>query len=453
MPAFTPEFIARASGGRWTAPPRAPLSGFATDSRQLRPGEGFVAIASPQRDGHDFLGAAAAAGAAAAIVAAPRTAAALPQLVVADPVAAFQAIARAHRRAFPGTVAAITGSAGKTSTKNLLALLLGAAPDGRDSAVLATEGNLNNHLGVPLTLTRLEPQRHQFAVIEAGISAPGEMAPLAEMIEPDLAIVTLVAPAHLAELGALEGVAREKAILAAGVRPGGRAIFSPATAGFAAFRALTVPTEIVTAAVRQLSDATEVLLGGDTPGPFRLRQVSAGMAGNAALAIGAALRLGIPAALIQSRLAFWSAAPLRGEVRQHGGRTIYLDCYNANPAAMSDALAAFAVVAPPGTPRLFVLGCMEELGPESGTYHRALGAELRLGPDDRVVIIGEQAEQVRAGARGAGARDEQVMIAPDAAAAAGAVEGFSGAILIKGSRRYRLETLAPGAAGALQGTH
>jgi UDP-N-acetylmuramoyl-tripeptide--D-alanyl-D-alanine ligase len=211
------------------------------DSRQLRTGEVFVAIRTAQRDGHDFLAAAQAAGASAAIVATPQPALALPQLVVADPLTALQVIARTHRRAFTGPVVGISGSAGKTSTKNLLALLLG----GEAGGVLATEGNLNNHLGVPLTLTRLDPAVHKCAVVEAGISAPGEMAPLAAMIEPDVAINTLVAAAHTAELGGLEGVAREKAILPAAVREAGVAIFPRSSAEFPAFRDLGVRRMII----------------------------------------------------------------------------------------------------------------------------------------------------------------------------------------------------------------
>jgi UDP-N-acetylmuramoyl-tripeptide--D-alanyl-D-alanine ligase len=118
-------------------------------------------------------------------------------------------------------VVGISGSAGKTSTEDLLALLLG----GSTSGVVATEGNLNNHIGVPLTLTRIDPPQHRVAVVEAGISAPGEMAPLAAMIEPDVAIITLVAAAHTEALGGLEGVAREKALLPAAVRADGLALF------------------------------------------------------------------------------------------------------------------------------------------------------------------------------------------------------------------------------------
>ena len=452
MPEFEPHFLTGAAGGRWTSPPRSPLTGFTADSRTLRPGQVFVAVRTERRDGHDFLAAAAAAGAPAALVSAPRAGVDLPQLVVADPLSALQAIARAHRRAFAGPVVGITGSAGKTSTKELLALLLGAESGAAASPVLATEGNLNNHLGVPLTLLRLERSLHRFAVIEAGISAPGEMAPLADMIEPDLALVTLVGPAHLAALGGVEGVAREKAVLAARVRPGGCALFPPSCANFAAFRALSGPTQIVAAAVQQQGETTRFTLAGDGSGPYALRRVSAGMAGNAALAVSAARRLGISPDQIRARLARWAPAPLRGQVRRDGGRLVYLDCYNANPASMADALGAFADLAPPGPGRLFVLGCMEELGEGSGRYHRELGESLRLGPADLAILIGEQAGEIQAGARVAGARADQLVVAAGAAEVSSLVESFAGPVFVKGSRRYRLETLAPGA-GALQGAH
>ena len=181
---FNPSDLAAWTGGRWTRPPAAPLRGFHFDSRRLEPGIVFVALPGAQRDGHDFLPAAAAGGAAAALVARARPEADLPQLVVGDTLRAWQSIARQHRRAFAGPVVGISGSAGKTSTKDLLALLLGAAARG----VAATEGNFNNELGVPLTLTQLEPARHRWAVIEAGISAPGEMDRLAAMIAPDVAV-------------------------------------------------------------------------------------------------------------------------------------------------------------------------------------------------------------------------------------------------------------------------
>lgn len=433
MPVFSPESLANWTRGRWTGSPERPLTGFGIDSRTIRAGDVFVALKTPQRDGHAFLGAARAAGAAAALVAQADASVPLAQLVVPDPLAALQAIAHAWRRLFPGPVAAISGSAGKTSTKNLLALLLGPQ-------ALATEGNLNNHLGVPLTLTRLDPAVHRFAVIEAGIGSPGEMATLAAMIEPDVAIITLIAAAHLEAFGSLESVAREKALLPAAVRPGGIAFLPESCLAYDAFRRLRVPTTVIgrTVAITQTSDRTQIVLEFDGK-PFVLPRVSDGMARNAALAISAALWLRVPAEDVRSRLDGWRPPALRGEVRRIDGRLVYVDCYNANPAAMADALAAFRAVAPAGEPRLFVLGGMEELGPGAARFHRELGRSLRLGPADRVIALGPHAGEVGAGAIETGARPDQVETAESAAAAAGKVAGFAGAVFVKGSRKYSLE--------------
>src|SRR5258708_4312976 len=179
MPTFAAEKLATWTGGSWDRLPGGAIEGFNQDTRTLNAGQVFVALKTGKRDGHDFLGEAQTRGATAALVGRAVSDATLPQLVVADPLAAFQRIAREHRREFHGPVVGVTGSVGKTSTKDLLALLLGGSPD-----VLATEGNLNNHIGVPLTLTRLEPAVHRAAVVEAGISEPGEMAVRARGIDP-----------------------------------------------------------------------------------------------------------------------------------------------------------------------------------------------------------------------------------------------------------------------------
>jgi UDP-N-acetylmuramoyl-tripeptide--D-alanyl-D-alanine ligase len=452
MTAFSPDELARWSRGCWTGPPAGPIGGFAHDTRVLQPGQLFVALESDRRDGHDYLGAAAAAGAAGALVRRAEPGLALPQLVVADPLEAFQAIAREHRRKFTAPVIGISGSAGKTSTKDLVAVLLGGAPD-----VLATEGNRNNHLGVPLTLTRLDPAVHRYAVVEAGISLPGEMKQLAGMIEPDLAIITLVAPAHLEELGDLDGVAREKAELPAAVRTAGVAVFPRHCEQFSAFRDLDVRRMVVEAAdvvrpaappkdrvffaVTQRGDSTALAIAYGEPPPllFTLRRVSTGMAQNAVLAICAALWLGVPAEVIQERLSAWRPAQWRGELRRDGGRLVYLDCYNANPASMADALDTFDALAPAGQPRAYVLGCMEELGPRAADYHRELGRTLRLRPDDRLFIVGDQAEALREGVLENGPADGQIVIAAGAAAARPLLANFLGAIFLKGSRRHHLE--------------
>jgi len=453
MERFDPQLLAAWTGGTWVDAGRemeralpargtAPtgIIGFAIDSRRVVPGEMFVALTTGQRDGHDYLAAALAAGAVAALVSRVQpqrvgdNALPLPQLVVRDTLAAFQAIAREHRRRFPGPVIGVTGSAGKTSTKELLALLLG--PD-----TLATEGNLNNHLGVPLTLTRLDPARHRFAVIEAGISAPGEMKVLADMIEPDAAIVTMVGPAHLEELGGLEGVAREKALLAQAIRPGGVAIFPPSCREFAAFRGVRTHLPPWGVKIRPAGESMHLWLAGDTAGePYVLPVPSEGMAQNAALALLIALHFGVPDSELRARLARWRPAAQRGEIRRESGRLLYLDYYNANPLSMRDALAAFGRLAPPPAPRLFLLGCMEELGGAAERYHRELGEALVLAPADRVIVVGDWAEAVKAGAVARGAAAEQIGAAASAAEAAPIVEGFAGAIFVKGSRKHRLET-------------
>ncbi len=430
------------------------------DTRQIRAGQVFVALKTDKRDGHDFLATAQLAGAGAALVSRADLSVSLPQLVVADPLTAFQAIAREHRSTFRGPVIGVSGSAGKTSTKNLLALLLGDEAGG----VLATEGNLNNHLGVPLTLTRLDPSKHTFAVIEAGISGPGEMAPLAAMISPDLTINTLVAPAHVEALGSLEGVAREKAVLPAAVRSGGVAIFPEQSRQFAGFRDLNVPTLVIEHAdvlrpaappkdrvyftVTNRDDETAIAIAYGMPPPlvFTLRRVSAGMAQNAVLAICAALRLGVEPATIQGRLAGWQPAKLRGELRREDGRLLYLDCYNANPAAMGDALDAFYAVAPESEPRLLVIGCMGELGPESPMYHRALGREIHLRRGDHLMVIGDDAEAVRQGTLESAISPSQVEVVTSLEPVKARLAGFRGAVFIKGSRRYQLESILTGEA-------
>ncbi|MCX6936638.1 MAG: UDP-N-acetylmuramoyl-tripeptide--D-alanyl-D-alanine ligase [Verrucomicrobia bacterium] len=440
MPIFTSTFLAHATGGHWTREPECALTGFGIDTRSLRAGEVFVAIKTAARDGHAFLATALAAGAGAALVAQPDPAAALPQLVVPDPLRAFQAIAAAHRQAFSGPVVGISGSAGKTSTKELLALLLSAAP----GDVLATAGNLNNHLGVPLTLTRLDPAQHRFAVVEAGIGGPGEMSPLAHMIAADIGLITLIGPAHLEALGSLDGVAREKALLLSGARPGALKLFPRACLDYAAFRGLTGPTLALVPQIAHSAEATRITFapaGENHEETFTCRRVSDGMASNAALALAAALSLGITADQARARIAGWRPADMRGELRRDAqGRWLYVDCYNANPASMHDGLAVFAASAPQELPRLYVIGGMEELGAESPAYHRVLGRALGviLRPEDSAVVL---ASEPAAAAVVEGAAHPAVRSVAELTAMREVFEAFAGAVFIKGSRRYRLESL------------
>ncbi len=451
MPQFDPSQLARWTDGRWTVEPVSTILGFGIDTRQLAKGDVFVALKTDRRDGHDFLGAAKDAGASAALVSEARSDVDLPQLVVGDPLGALQTIGREHRRSFSGTVIGITGSAGKTSTKNMLAAILG-------DRALATAGNLNNHLGVPLTLTRLDSSRHDFGVIEAGINGPDEMDELAGMIEPDVAMVTLVDHAHTAGLGSLEGVAREKAKLPASVRAPGDKVFPTSVACHAPFQALA-ETQVVVERVdffqgsldqnrakfmvshREDQTLLSLVVGPAAAEIYSMVRMSDGMAQNAALAATLARRLGISSDQVQTGLAAWRPAAMRGEIRQQQDRFIYLDCYNANPCSMADALETFQLRAPDKAPRLYVLGGMEELGEESERKHRELGGSLDLRPGDQLLVIGTGAEAVRAGALEAGACPLQVEVLANLSGVAAQVAGWSGAVFIKGSRRYQLETV------------
>lgn len=448
MPHFPAEKLAAWTGGRWTRSPSGVVTGFNQDTRSLAAGDCFVALKTDKRDGHDFLADAAAKGAAAALVAREVAGAPLPQLVVADPLAAFQAIGAAHRREFAGRVVGITGSAGKTSTKDLVQLLLGGAP-----GVLATEGNLNNHLGVPLTLTRLDAALHRAAVIEGGINKRGDMAELVAMIQPDHGIVTLVGPAHLEQLGSLEGVAAEKVQMLTAVRSGGLQVFPVSCYAYAPFRALANPLVLVPAneamvrvdgrtlvfTVLHRPERTEVTLGAKRT--FILRRVSSGMAQNAALALALASELGVDDATLQQRLSGWQPSKWRGEMQRVGAAEVYCDFYNANPASMTDAILAFNSLARPDQPRLYVLGSMEELGEHAAEFHRQLGRSLLLRRGDFLFALGSQAAALRDGLMENGNDPAQIALVDDVAPIRARLATFTGAAFLKGSRRYRLETV------------
>jgi UDP-N-acetylmuramoyl-tripeptide--D-alanyl-D-alanine ligase len=165
------------------------------------------------------------------------------------------------------------------------------------------------------------------------------------------------------------------------------------------------------------------------------------MAQNAALAICAALWLGVPPDKIQARLADWKPAKLRGEIRYVDGRLLYLDCYNANPASMADALVTFNEVAPAAEPRLFVIGCMEELGADAAAHHRALGRSLNLRPNDHLVVIGTHAHDVCAGVLDQGDFTRQVQIVSSLEPVSTLLSDWRGSVFVKGSRRYQLEKI------------
>ena len=445
MPSFTATDLAAWTGGRWTGAPGA-VAGFGTDTRTLGVGEAFVAIRTDRRDGHDFLPAARARGAAGALVSRP-VADPLPQLVVPDAPAALRAIAAAWRRRFAGPVIGVTGSVGKTSTKDLLAALLGPG-------AFVTEANLNNLLGVPLMLLRLEPTRHRHAVIEAGMSVPGELGLSAAVIRPDVAIVTAVAAVHLEGVGSLAGVAREKATLVAALAEAGRAILPASLLAWPDFavhadRCVAVrfagepapavqPARLVEASLGEEAGRRVLRLDGET---FPLGAVSDGLARNAALALLAAREVGADLPALRTALVAWSPPVGRGSVHADGARTFYVDCYNSSPASLLDAARCFdRLAAADARPRLWVLGGMAELGADSAALHRASGAELPVRATDAVVAFGGDAAQLLAGLPvGSGPR----VAAGTLDEVRAAVAAHAGFVFVKGSRSFALERALP----------
>lgn len=449
MGAVTTDQLAQWADGEWTAVPGdwVPTAGFSIDTRTLRPGQIFVALRG-ERDGHDYVPAAAKAGASAAIVERPVDLSRLPQLVVRDAGLAFRRIAAGYRRRFSGPVISITGSCGKTSTKDILRGMLGT------ECTHATAGNLNNTLGVPLTLTGLNDDLHRFAVVEVGISVPGEMATLAAMIEPDLVVITTIAPAHLAGLGSVTGVAEEKLRLATRARPNAPVIVPANIAGLEPVAALGDRLEVLTpaghrcpgkrwewAAVAGCDDQVVLKSPAGNEMNFRLPQCSAGMCDNLLLAAMAAILCGQSEASIANGISGWRPGKLRGEIVQRPGKIIYLDCYNANPASMADAVQYFEDHVARSVPRLYVLGSMGELGERAAELHAEVAGRLRPRPGDGVIFTGPHAAAYRSGLALDPAGLAHFEIAGDCLGIGAVFDNFEGAVFIKGSRSERLERL------------
>jgi UDP-N-acetylmuramoyl-tripeptide--D-alanyl-D-alanine ligase len=447
--AFTLAAAAAATGGRLAAGPSdARFSGVSIDSRTLLPGQLFVAIAGPRFDGHEFLAEAARAGAAAAMVhrevAAPPG---LPRLLVGDTTRALSDLGRHARAEAAAAVVAITGSVGKTTTKDMTAALLA-----RRGPVLKTEGNLNNQYGLPLTLLRLRPE-HRFAVLELGMSAAGELRALSAVARPDVAVITLVAPVHLEFFASVEAIAAAKAEILEGLVPGGVAVLNgddphlrrigEAHRGqvvwFGRDRAFQVSAENWRGTVHGMRFDLRLAgrsLGVALPlaGPHHLTNFLA--------AAAAAHQLGLTPDEIAEGAVELRPARHRGEVvRLREGVTLLDDCYNSNPVAVEAAVTALGLAA--RGRRVAVLGDMRELGASAAELHRrtgeAVGAKL-----DLLVAVGELAEHFLEGGRQAGLGADALQALPDAAAAAAAVPGLlraGDAVLVKGSRGVKLESV------------
>ena len=435
--------IQRATGGRLCGDDRA-ISGVSTDTRAVAAGQLFVALRGERFDAHDFLDQAIAAGAAALLVSdAARVPAGATALVVDDTRIALGKLAAAWRARFAIPVIAVTGSNGKTTTKEMIAAILKVH---FGDAVLATRGNLNNDIGLPLTLLRLD-ETHQAAVIEMGMNHPGEIAYLAPLGAPSVAVVTNAQRAHLEGMGGLDEVAREKGSIYSGLAADGIAVIN-ADDRYAAFWRQMARHPIRTFGIEQAADVRAVLHQhgletlleltapeGDTE--IRLAVPGRHNARNAVAAAAACLAAGVPLAAVVAGLERFSGVKGRLQVRPGlAGAVVLDDTYNANPDSVR---AGIEVLATTIGRKILVLGDMGEIGEASGQYHDEIGGYAKSQGVDLLFAIGDACQQAVRNF-GEGARhftDIEKLIA-----AVNKEMGPETTVLVKGSRFMKMERVA-----------
>ncbi|MCZ6489546.1 MAG: UDP-N-acetylmuramoyl-tripeptide--D-alanyl-D-alanine ligase [Acidobacteria bacterium] len=473
-----------------TAPPSQPnlrATGYSIDSRTIQPGELFFAVQGQRLDGHDFVPAALAAGAAGAVVISSRredfpAGSQAKLLGVQNPLEALQRLAAAVRRRWGGPLVAVTGSAGKTITKQMIASLLGTR-----FRVLANEGNLNNHFGLPLSLLRLQPET-EVGVFEMGMSGPGEIRLLAGLAAPDVGVVTNVSAVHLEFFSDVEAIARAKfelleslgshawAVLNAedprvcsfGERFSGRVLYfgfsgpahfqaqDLARNGSGGFR-FTVPAKPFQAVPPGLSWKSNVSAGkGKVPASgaiagatgkessgesFHLPLLGRHNVLNLLAALAACYCFGLPPGSLREAVRSLRPAPMRGEmIRLANGAMVVNDCYNSNPEALDAMLASVASL--DAKRRFAVLGEMRELGPSSETLHYRCGQRLGELSFDGLFTVGDGARPFADGARAAGVRSEALAHFASAEEAAQGLQDRwreGDVVLLKASRTVHLE--------------
>jgi UDP-N-acetylmuramoyl-tripeptide--D-alanyl-D-alanine ligase len=451
--------VAGAVGARTGAglDPVARVAGVSIDSRTVRAGELFIAIHGPRHDGHDHVAGALERGAVAAMVAEGQLdrysdAVRGRCLAVADTFVALKGLARAVREAWGGKIAGVTGSVGKTTTKEILAALLGAR-----FRVLKSEGNFNNEYGLPLTLFRLD-ETHQAAVLEMGMSRSGELSRLAEIARPDVGVVTRVAPAHLEFFASLEEIALAKRELIEGLNGRGSVavlnVDDPLVAEFAAH----APGRVLTYGIANAADfraeaiedrgalGSEFVLTQDGK-RVRLEFALAGrhVISNALAALAAASVWGIGALEAQDVLRGLRAPAMRGELlRFTNGAALINDSYNSSPAALHAMISVLAAT-PDYRRRILAAGEMRELGQTSAQLHREAGGfAAKTGKIDWVVGVAGDASEIVEGAVAAGVPRAQTKFFASPEEAATFLLDFvspGDLFLVKGSRGVKMERI------------
>ncbi len=433
-------------------------SGVSIDTRTLQPGDLFIALADA-RDGHDFVAAALAKGAAAALVSRipGGIASDAPLLVVPDVLQALQQLARFARDRTRAKVVGVTGSVGKTSTKEMLRSILSG--QGRTHAA---EASYNNHWGVPLTLARM-PQDADFAVIEIGMNHPGEIAPLAALARPHVALITTIAPAHLEAFGGIEDIATEKAAIFSGLEPGGTAVIPLDTPTAPILLAAAAGARITTFGTDPRSDyhLAHVTVGDaatiiratrhGTPCLFKVMSPGRHFAANGLGALAVADALGLDPAIAATDLGHWSPPQGRGTRERITldpveGLSFDLidDAFNSNPASLAAALDVLIAASPQdqvgriaGGRRIAILGDMLELGPTEGDLHTAIARHAGLQTLTTLHCVGPRMQALWH-ALPRHQRGLWTATAPELAAQARTIVDAGDVVLVKGSKGIKV---------------
>lgn len=428
------------------------FTGISIDTRTMQPGCLYAAIPGERVDGHDYVAEALAKGAVAALVS-RAVDANMPQLVVEDTTLALGKLGKAWRDQFHIPFIAVTGSNGKTTTKNMLASIMQAACGGNEEQVLATKGTLNNHWGLPLTLARLNKQ-HRYAAIEMGMNHFGEIKYLTGLAHPDVAIITNAAAAHLEGVGSIEGVARAKAEIFLGVPANGTAILNRDDAFYDYWRQQIGTRKYYSFGFHPEADVSGVLHQADhihqkisfkTPYgniDINLPLLGKHNAANALAAAAACLAIGINLEAVKTGLE--AIAPAPGRLLMHtlsNGVNIIDDTYNANPFSLQAAVETLAAFA---GKKILVLGDMKELGDDAKNIHQNAGTQIRSAGIDYLFTFGDLSEST-AHAFGEGAYhfNEQEKLV-------NALKPFlfnTTTILVKGSRSMKMERVIAGLVG------
>ncbi len=456
------EMVEAVAGRLLSGDERATVARIATDTRTIGAGDAFVALLG-ERDGHDFIPDALAKGAKALVVREDHPLPPIPPeigvVAVADTLYALGELARRRRSKFSIPVVGITGSNGKTSTKEMVAAILG-----QNAKVLKNHGNFNNLIGAPLTLLSLEPA-HRVAVVEMGINVPGEMARLAEICRPGIALITNIHTAHLEGLRSVERVLEEKGKLWESLRPEDTAVVNvddehlARFAGRIAARKITCSLSDTAADVHvagnvhteDLESVFDLVMAGEAHS-VRLPVLGIHQVRNAVAAAAVACALGVSPEAVVRGLALHRPVNQRMQVhRLADGMVLVDDTYNANPASMLAAVKAVAS-ARGASPFVAVLGEMRELGAGSAALHRQLGERIGETGVDMLITLGDLAAEIAEGAKRSGIPADACCHARSHEDAVSLLtgpglrsRGLGGAwVLVKGSRGMAMERIVKG---------